>query len=100
MKQVDGFWGYGHMTIFADEGTMTAEWEGWNLLGGRVWLDTGQGPQLLASEIPDLSPAEAFVATILDGTPNLAPGHTGLDVVALAEATYRSAAEGRIISLT
>ena len=100
MKQVDGFWGYGHMTIFADDGTMTAEWEGWNLLGGRVWLDTGQGPQLLASEIPDLSPAEAFVATILDGAPNLASGHTGLNVVALAEATYRSAAEGRIVSLT
>ena len=36
MKQVDGFWGYGHMTIFADEGTMMAEWAGWNLLGGRV----------------------------------------------------------------
>jgi predicted dehydrogenase len=100
MGQADGFWGYGRMTIFADRGTMTAEWQGWNLLGSHVWLDNGQGPQRLESEIPDISPAEAFVTTILDGAPNLASGQTGLDVVALAEATYRSVAEGRIVSLT
>jgi predicted dehydrogenase len=99
MGQLDGFWGYGRMVIFADRGTMTAEWEGWSLLGSRVWLDSGQGPQRLESAIPDTSPAEAFVTTVLDGAPNLASGQTGLDVVALAEATYRSAAEGRIVSL-
>ena len=100
MNRVDGGWGYGHMVIFGDGGTMTAEWEGWNLLGGRVWLDSGQGPQRLESAIPNLAPAEAFVATILDGAPNLASGQTGLDVVALAEATYGSAAEGRIVALS
>jgi predicted dehydrogenase len=53
----------------------------------------------LAIAVPDTPLAAAFVATILEGTPNRSPAHEAAYAVELLEATYRSAAEGRIIHL-
>ena len=53
----------------------------------------------LAIDIPDSNVAAEFVSAIKGGTPNLASAQEGAQAVALTEATYRSAAEGRIIEI-
>ena len=41
----------------------------------------------------------AFVATVLDGAPNICPAYEAAQVVALTEAAHQSAAEGRMVQV-
>jgi predicted dehydrogenase len=51
------------------------------------------------AEGASISPAAAFVACVLDGAPNIAPVEDAANVVDLIQGAYRSAAEGRVVSL-
>jgi predicted dehydrogenase len=66
---------------------------------GVLWLHRGGDREKVEAQMPDTHEPEAFVSTILDGTPNLSPGYLGAWAVEFIEATYRSAAEGRIVQV-
>ena len=92
--KLDNGWGHGDMQLYGDDGIMSITWQGWGPGAvDEVRVDCGQGWQHIEPEGPSISPAEAFVASILDGAPNLAPGSEAANSVAFIEAAYRSAAE-------
>jgi predicted dehydrogenase len=98
--KIDGIWGQGDMQLYGDDGIMSLTWQGWGPAGvDGLRVDCGQGWQHIEPDEPAISAAEAFVASILDGAPNLAPGSEVAHSVAFIEAAYRSAREGTIVSV-
>jgi predicted dehydrogenase len=73
-----------------DDGVLTDDSE------GSIWVHLGGERKKLEAEAPDLTKAGAFVSAI-EGGENLSPAVEGEYAVALTEAAYRSAAEGRIV---
>ena len=86
--------GRGTCWIVGDDGTLTLD------LDGHLWIESKGTRQELKPELPDIGPEVAFVQCVLEGKPNLSPGEDGVYAVALAEAAYRSAAEGQVIRLS
>ena len=86
------------LTVFGDQGMLTADWKGWGS-PEKIWIDNMDGHEPLAIEIPDSNAGAEFVSAIKGGIPNLASAQEGAHAVALTEAVYRSAAEGRIIEV-
>jgi predicted dehydrogenase len=80
-------------TIYGDEAIITIE-------GREAWVDRRGEREAIEPTEPPISPDEAFVATVLEGAPNLAPAREGAYDVALIEAAYRSAREGQIVKLS
>jgi predicted dehydrogenase len=76
--------------IYGDEGMLTAD-------GAEMWIDRPGERKVINSEEPRISPDEAFVATVVEGAPNMATGCDGAYDIALIEAAYRSAKQGRIV---
>jgi predicted dehydrogenase len=76
--------------IYGDEGMLAAD-------GADLWIQRSEEREAMAPEGPGISPDEAFVATVTEGAPNMATGREGAYDVALIEAAYRSAREGRIV---
>jgi predicted dehydrogenase len=60
------------LALYGDQGTLTADWTDTT----QVWVHRDGQREPLAADLPDTNPAAAFVNTILDGTPNLAPRQT------------------------
>jgi predicted dehydrogenase len=85
--------GVSTLMITGDGGVLTMDDE------GSYWLVSGATREKLAPAGPNTPPALAFLACVLDGEPNLSPAEDGAYAVALAEAAYRSAAEGQVIKL-
>ena len=88
------------LTIFGDRGSLTADW--WGGLGAlrqaaNIWIHHDGGREKVKAEVPDVTPAAAFIAAVTEGGINIAPGRDGAYAVALMEAAYRSAEEGRLI---
>lgn len=81
------------LMIVGNEGVLTDDAE------GEIWLHRDDQRRKLALTAPDTTISAAFLATILDGQPNLSPAHEAAYLVELLEATYRSAAEGKIIHI-
>jgi predicted dehydrogenase len=81
-------------TAIGDNGILTADWQ------RDLWMDSGGRLEKLEPAVSDVPPVHAFIEAVLDGAPNLSPGKDGALAVALAEAAYQSAAEGRIVKLT
>lgn len=91
----------GSMTIIGDTGMITANWGGMMATDPtEIWLDTASGREKLEPVTTTQTPAEGFVACIRDGAPNYAPPREGAQVVALMEAIYQSAAQGRPMPVT
>ena len=82
-----------HLMIVGDQGVLTDDAE------GTIWLHRDNQHRKLEVAVPDTSMSAAFLATILDGKPNLSPAHEAAYTVELMEATYRSANEGKIIHI-
>ncbi|MDZ4720119.1 MAG: Gfo/Idh/MocA family oxidoreductase [Roseiflexaceae bacterium] len=81
------------LMIVGEQGTIMDDSE------GQFWLHQhGERTRLVPDE-PETTIAEAFVASILDGKPNLSPAEQGANVVDFMEAMYRSAAEQRIVRI-
>lgn len=83
-----------HFMIVGDQGVLTED------ANHVFWLHRDNQRRKLESPMPDTTLSAAFVATILDGAPNLSPAQDGAYTVALMEAAYRSAAEGQIVRIT
>jgi predicted dehydrogenase len=97
------FSGQGQLTTYGSTGWLMANWDGGmaaEAAQARVECDgTGQAIEF-ESEGESISPAAAFVASVLDGAPNLCSIRAGADVVALVQSAYRSVAEGRFVTLS
>jgi len=85
------------VVVYGDGGTLTADWTGWQAPEVVLHLPGGHKP--IVTDVPETTTTAAFVDTILSGAPNLSPARDGAYAVALSEAVYRSAAEGRIIQI-
>lgn len=79
-------------SIYGDRGILTSE-------SGEVWIQRGGKRKKVEAATPEMTPDGAFVATVLDGAPNLCTAREGAYAVALVEAAYLSAAEGRIVDV-
>lgn len=82
-----------HLMIVGDQGVLTDDAE------GAIWLHRDNQRRKLDVTLPDTSMSAAFLTTILDGQPNLSPAQEAAYTVELMEATYRSAAENKIIHI-
>lgn len=82
-----------HVMIVGDQGVLTDDRE------GSIWIHRDGDRKKLGSEIPNTTVAAGFVSTVMEGGQNPAPAHEGAYAVALTEAVYRSAEEGRIIQI-
>lgn len=85
--------GQRRIAIFGDDGALMAE-------GEYITVVRGSERTQLEVTVPSTNPDAAFVAAILDGAMNPASAVDGAYTVALTEAVYRSAAEGRIVEIT
>ena len=81
------------LMIVGDQGVLTNDAE------GAIWLHRDHQRRKLEIAVPDTTMSAAFLATILDGKPNLSPAHEAAYTVELMEATYRSANEGKFIHI-
>jgi predicted dehydrogenase len=91
------FHGDGRLTVWGDGGLLQATWTGFNVSNAEIHVEQGGKKAPVEAKAPDTSTAAAFVATVLDGTPNPCPGEQGARTVALTEAIYRSARTGEVI---
>jgi predicted dehydrogenase len=80
------------LTIIGDSGIINCD-------GNEAWISKDGKREKIDVQLPDYSTIEAFIATIMDETPNLSPGLDAIRVVTLTEAAYRSAAECRIVMI-
>jgi predicted dehydrogenase len=85
------------LTVLGDKGTLSGEPEGKNALG--LWLRKGSEQQQVTTGEANMPHLEAFLAAVLDGAPNPCSPREGAHAVELIEAAYRSAAEGRAITI-
>ncbi len=90
-----GWGGQGQLAVIGEEGILTHDLA----KAGEIWLQKSSEITQLESTLPDTTPAAGFVSVILDGTENLVPGEEAIAAVEFMEATYRSAAEGRIVQI-
>lgn len=94
------FYGHGRMTFFGEKGVITADWtKVMTTEVEEIWLEKEGIRTKVEPEFETIHPATAFVATVLDGAPNICPAHEAARIVALTEAAYQSAAEKRIVQV-
>jgi predicted dehydrogenase len=81
--------GHGHLTCFGDGGVLAAEWSGYMATEAQsMWMEQCGVRQVVEPLPTTTTPVEAFVATVLDGVPNLAPVEEAAQTVALTEAIF------------
>ena len=94
------FYGNGRMTFSGDRGLLTADWaQMMTTEAEQIWIEQDGVRSKVEPKFETIHPAVAFVATVLDGAPNMCPAHEATQVVALTEAAHQSAAEGRIVQV-
>lgn len=94
------FYGHGRLTAYADRGLLTADWTGFmSTEAQEIWVEHEGSREKMEPEAAKVTPAAAFVKTILDGVPNIAPAREAAHVVALTEAAYRSVEQHSIIEI-
>jgi len=86
--------GRGSLWIVGDDGTLALDRD------EHLWIESRGTRREVQPELPSIAPAVAFAQCILEGKPNLSPGEDGVYAVALAEAAYRSAADGQVVRLS
>ena len=93
-------YGQGRLTVYGDQGMLAADWTGYMTTeADEVWVEQEGKREKVEPMGATVNPDAAFVATILDGAPNIAPAREAAHVVALTEAAYRSVVEGRIVEI-
>jgi predicted dehydrogenase len=93
--------GQGQLTAYGSSGWLSADWSGGMATeAARVHFESNGSPQDVdfAAEGETVSPAAAFVASVLDGAANLCSIQAGAEVVTLIQSAYRSIAEGQIVT--
>lgn len=93
------FYGQGRVTCYGERGAITVDWSGNGMAAKEIWMDQeGERTQVEPDE-DSFHPVAGFVATILDGAPNVCPGYEAARAVVLTEAAYRSAETGQTIQV-
>lgn len=82
-----------HLMIAGDRGLLMGD------ATGDVWFYGTGAKEKIEAILPDTTPEAAFVLAILRGERDLSPAIEGAYTVALIEAAYRSAVEGRTIGI-
>lgn len=91
----------GCMTFHGDKGMLTADWTKiMSTEAEQICLEREGVRTKVEVEIETVNTMAAFVATVLDGAPNICPAHEAARAVALTEATYRSVQEQGIVRIT
>ena len=95
--------GQGYLAAYGSAGSLTATWNGpmaTEAVQARVERDGTSQAIEFEAEGESISPAAAFVATVLDGAPNLCSIQAGAQVVSLIQSAYRAAAESQIVTVS
>ena len=91
--------GGAQMVVLGDRGRLTTSL-GWGSgPAENPMIERNGNNQPLPVEGQKVSPAAAFVSTILDGAPNIATVEAAARVVALIQSAYRSAAERKTVQI-
>jgi predicted dehydrogenase len=94
------FYGHGRLTVYADRGLLTADWTGFmSTEAQEIWVEHEGSREKVEPDTAPVTPAAAFVKTILHGAPNIAPAREAAHAVALTEAAYRSVEQHSIIEI-
>jgi hypothetical protein len=94
------FYGHGRLTAYGDGGLVTADWTGYMIREAEeIWIERDGRRERLEPGAATVDPDAAFVATVLDGAPNICPACEAARVVALTEAACASADKGRVIEV-
>ena len=94
------FQGRGSLNALGDKGTLAIDFTGFGSTAeGQLLLEKNGVRQVVAVEGSRISPAQAFVASVLDGAPIQATVEDAARVVEFVQAAYRSSAERRIIRI-
>lgn len=93
------FYGQGRVTCYGERGAITADWTGIGIEAKEIWIDQ-EGKRTKVEPVGEsFHPVVGFVATVLDGVPNVCPGHEAARAVVLTEAAYQSMQEGRVVQV-
>jgi len=95
--------GHGQLTVYGSTGWLSADWGGGMAAEAAQAHVGGSGPRQaidFEAEGETVSPAAAFVASVLDGAPNFCSIQAGADVVLFIQSAYRAAAENQIVTLS
>jgi predicted dehydrogenase len=98
-----GFEGNGQLTAYGSTGWLSADWGGGMAAeAAQAHVGSNGTRQTIdfEAEGETVNPAAAFVASVLDGAPNLCSIQDGADVVSLIQSAYRSAAENQVMTLS
>jgi predicted dehydrogenase len=103
VNEGDGEWGaYGvaRTTLMGDCGVLTVDSTSLGVsLAKEAWTERNGVREQVPTEGSAITPVVAFLATVLDGAPNLCTAEEGAQTVAFIQAAYRSAAERRIVKV-
>ena len=94
------FYGHGRLIVYGDRGLLTTDWTGFMVTEAQeIWVEHDGVREEVEVVAESTTPAAAFVSTVLDGMPNIAPASEAAHVVALTEATFRSIAVGNNVTI-
>lgn len=94
------FFGVERTTLIGDGGTINLD----SVSAGapvaiETWLVRNGEREPMTFDGSEIAPAQAFVNTVLDGTPNFCSAEEGVQAVMLIQSAYRSAREKVIVTL-
>jgi len=95
------FYGQGRLTVFGDEGLLTADWTGFMVTDAdEIYFERNGERTKVDFETEPVPPAAAFVATVLDNASNIAPPSEAAQAVALIESAYSSIKSGKWVDIS
>jgi hypothetical protein len=94
------FYGHGRLTLFGDDGLLTADWSGYGPEeANAIWIEQAGVRKQVEPLLETIPAAAAFVATVFDGAVNLAPAQEAAQVVAFTEAALHAATERCLVQI-
>ena len=93
------FWSEGKLSLWGDEGTLSADWGTWNPRRASVRILKRGVPIPPETAFKDITPAAGFVGAVRKGSPNPCPPEEAAQAVYLMEAALTSMEENRSIDL-
>jgi predicted dehydrogenase len=93
------YYGQGRVTCYGERGAITADWTGIGMEAKEIWMDQVGERTKVVPDGKSFHPVAGFVATILDGAPNVCPGREAVRAVVLTEAAYRAAEAGQAVQV-
>jgi predicted dehydrogenase len=94
------FNGHGQITACGSAGYLLAGWEGlMKAEASSAHLESHGAGEEIAFEGESVTPADGFIASILDGAPNFCSIEDGMHAVALVQSAYRAAETKQVVTV-